>query len=63
MTGKKLLFIWLVATTFFYHNELNAQCCGVGGGNPMAGDASRGVLKQGKPSWPCITNSRVRISS
>lgn len=28
--------------------ETHAQCCGVGGGNPMAGDASRGVLKNGQ---------------
>lgn len=25
--------------------KVSAQCCGVGGGNPVAGDASRGVLK------------------
>lgn len=37
---------FFVLALFFCRPEvLKAQCCGVGGGNPMAGDASRGVLK------------------
>ncbi|HMM11488.1 MAG TPA: hypothetical protein PKE03_05285 [Bacteroidales bacterium] len=38
-----LLFAFILLPGF-----LVAQCCGVGGGNPMAGDASRGVIMQGQ---------------
>lgn len=35
-----IIFILLI----FYNHEVVGQCCGVGGGSPVAGDASRGVL-------------------
>ena len=37
-----LLFLWI-----FSVNDLSAQCCAVGGGNPMASDLSQSVLPKG----------------
>jgi hypothetical protein len=37
-----LAFIYLA---FYPFNNLNSQCCAIGGGNPLAGDVSQGVLQ------------------